>query len=242
MTDQQRPTTGQIPPATSQIPGASPTLLGEIQSEVSVEAAPLLTLIVTNMKLVVGFILVLLLITLGYGGWQWQENKTLREAQLDLGRILVRDAGQERVNALEAFAAKAPVALRQAVLLELAASAVAVEDFGRAANAYGQLVTADPASAMGTIAALNQADLLQRTQKPAEAVVVLEKLLVQVPEVLRPTVREQLAGAAVQAGDLKKALAVYEELLQSESSAPSAGANVAFFKNRVTALKEKLSK
>lgn len=238
----------QKPQPAGQIPGANPTLLGEIQSEVAVEAAPLLTLIVTHMKLVVGSILVLLLATLGYGVWQWQESKALHESQLALGTILLREAGQERVKALEDFAAKAPADMRQAVLLELAASSVAAGDYARAAEAYGELVAAEPTSATGTVAALNQADLLQRTQKPAEAVTVLEKLLAIAPEALRPTVREQLAGAAVQAGDFKKALTAYEELLQAESALPNgtngvsnASANTAFFKDRVDALKKQLA-
>lgn len=240
MAEKQRPVAGQ----NAQDPAQGQTLLGELQSEVSGEAAPLLTFIVNNMKLIVSGISLLVVVTVGYGAWQWNEAGNLRDAQIALGKILVRDSGAARVTALEAFAAKAPAGMREAVLLELAASAVNAQDFDRAAAAYGQIATADAASAIGMMAALNQADLLLRVNKPAEAVGVLEKLLANTPEALRPAVREQLAGAASQAGDLKKALGLYEELLtapENAPGAPNAETNTAFFRSRIESLKTQLA-
>lgn len=219
---------------------ADPSLLGEIQSEAAVEAAPLLTFIVSNMRVIVGAILLLLVATVGYGVWQWQDAKNVREAQIDLGRILVRDSGEPRVQALQKFLATAPEHMRGAVLLELASSAVAAEDFDSAVNAYKELATTQTGTALGMISALNESSLLQRQDKPSEALAVLEKLLPTLPENLQPAVREQMASTADQAGELKKALQYYEEILLPVPGQPSRSeTETAFYRARIQNLKER---
>lgn len=225
-------------PAAGRPTGGDPSLLGEIQSEAAVEAAPLLTFIVSNMRVIVGAILLLLVATVGYGVWQWQDAKNVREAQIELGRILVRDSGEARVKALQAFLATAPPHMRGAVLLELASSAVAAENFNTAVDAYKELANSQTGTALGMVAALNESSLLQRQNQPAEALLVLEKLLPSLPENLRPAVREQIGSTAEQAGDIEKALKYYEEiLLPIPGEAPRSETETAFYRARIQTLK-----
>ena len=73
-------------PSGPQIPGS---LMGEIQSEVAVEATPLLSFVLRNSRIIVTCIVLLVLVIAGVGGWQWHQTRVEREAHLELGRILV---------------------------------------------------------------------------------------------------------------------------------------------------------
>ena len=85
-------------PSGPQIPGS---LMGEIQSEVAVEATPLLSFVLRNSRIIVTCIVLLVLVIAGVGGWQWHQTRVEREAHLELGRILVSTQGPERIAALE---------------------------------------------------------------------------------------------------------------------------------------------
>ena len=84
-------------PAGPQIPGS---LMGEIQSEVAVEATPLLRFVLENSRVIVSVVVVLVLAIVGVGGWQWYQSRVEREAHLELGRILVSTQGEARIAAL----------------------------------------------------------------------------------------------------------------------------------------------
>lgn len=230
MSEQQRPGPAGQP--------VDQTLLGEIQSEVSGEAAPLLTFVVSNIKFIVGGVVLLVAATLGYGVWQWQENTTTRDAQIALGRILVQENGEARLKALQTFAATAPADVRSAVQLELAASAVGIGNVAEAAKAYGELAKQNPGSALGMIAVFNQADLLLREGKPKEALAALESIMAAAPEALRGLVRQQMAATAEQAGESAKAMALYEELIAPTVGGASRSATeTAYYRSRLQALK-----
>lgn len=213
------------------------TLLGEIQSEVSGEAAPLLTFVVSNMKWIVSGVVLLVVATLGYGMWQWQESKSTREAQIALGRILVQENGEARIKALKAFEATAPADMRGAVQLELASSAVESGNVAEAAQAYGALAKQNPGTALGMISVFNQADLLLREGKAKEALAALEGILATAPEALRGLVRQQMAATAEQAGESAKAMALYEELIAPTPGAKRSETEIAFYRSRIQALK-----
>lgn len=224
-------------------PGQQPEggLIGEIQSEVSVEAAPLLTFVLTHIKVIVSVILLFVIGIVGFGIYQWQTGRTLQDARIELGRILISPEGPARVAALEAFLTKVPASLHNGVLLELASSAVASGDLAKAASAYGQLHAADPKGALGLVSALNQADLLQRAGQLDKAIALLEPLEASAPDTFRTTVREELASLAEQAGQPDKALQLYEKLLTPASGALPGGPESAYYKARVNALKARAS-
>ena len=59
-------------PSGPQIPGS---LMGEIQSEVAVEATPLLSFVLRNSRIIVTCIVLLVLVIAGVGGWQWHQTR-----------------------------------------------------------------------------------------------------------------------------------------------------------------------
>ena len=126
-------------PSGPQIPGS---LMGEIQSEVAVEATPLLSFVLRNSRIIVTCIVLLVLVIAGVGGWQWHQTRVEREAHLELGRILVSTQGPERIAALETFLPAAPSAMKSGVQLEIATTALGLEQYGKAADAYAAVAAA----------------------------------------------------------------------------------------------------
>ena len=174
-------------PSGPQIPGS---LMGEIQSEVAVEATPQLSFVLRNSRIIVTCIVLLVLVIAGVGGWQWHQTRVAREARLELGRIHVSTQGPERIAALETFLPAAPSAMKSGVQLEIATTALGLEQYGKAAEAYAAVAAADPKGSIGMMAAINQADLLQRQGKYAEALAVFDSLEKSAPESLRPAILE----------------------------------------------------
>lgn len=190
-------------------------LMGELQSEVSAEATPLLRFVVMHAKLLVGCVVVLILAIAAVGGWRWHESSVQRDAEIALGHIRVSTSGAERIAALERIAADIPAGMRLGVELDIAITALGMQDLPKAAAAYGSLYAQDPKGPIGLMAALNQADILQRSNKPAEALAVLDALEKNAPESMRPVIAEGQAISAEQAGDLNRALAGYEAIATS---------------------------
>ena len=216
------------------IPGS---LMGEIQSEVAVEATPLLSFVLRNSRIIVTCIVLLVLVIAGVGGWQWHQTRVEREAHLELGRILVSTQGPERIAALETFLPAAPSAMKSGVQLEIATTALGLEQYGKAADAYAAVAAADPKGSIGMMAAINQADLLQRQGKYAEALAVFDSLEKSAPESLRPAILEGQAMSAELAGKLDRALAAYESIATSLGDA----ANNGYFQAKIAELKARMA-
>lgn len=97
----------------------------------AVEATPLLSFVLRNSRIIVTCIVLLVLVIAGVGGWQWHQTRVEREAHLELGRILVSTQGPERIAALETFLPAAPSAMKSGVQLEIATTALGLEQYGR---------------------------------------------------------------------------------------------------------------
>lgn len=218
-------------------PSVEPGLLGELQSEVATEAAPLLSFVLRHIKVVVGAVAALILFIVGCGVWQWRIASAENEACLALGRILTGQSGSAQAAALEALAEKVPASMRQGVLLSAASSAAAAGKPDRAAAVYGKVYEADPQGALGVMSGLNEAALLRQGGNMKGALAVLEKLETAAPQAARVMVREELAATAEQAGEKARALQAYEALVQDLSVAPVPGLDAGFYRDRIKQLK-----
>ncbi len=211
-------------------------LMGELQSEVSVEATPLLRFVLAHIRLLVGGVVVLVLAIAAVGGWRWYENSVQREAEIALGHIRVSTSGEERIAALEKIAADIPENLRLGLQLDIAITALGMEDLPRAAAAYGALYAQDPKGPVGLMAALNQADILQRQGKPAEALAVLDALEKNAPQSMRSVILEGQAISAEQSGDLNRALGDYEALVKA-----AGGDNLGYMQAKIAELRARIA-
>lgn len=197
-------------------------VLGELQSEVSAEATPLLTFMLAHIRTLVAIILLGVTTVVAFGIWHWHSARVERAAQLEFGRILAGQEGKDRLAALENFLASAPSSMKTGVQLEIAASALQMNDAARAAAAYGAVHAGDPRGALGMMAAINQADLLRQAGQPAEALAVLDSLMKTASATLHKTmsqaIRESQAAIAEQTGQLDRALELYEAIVDESGN------------------------
>ena len=223
MTDQKR--ASSLPPEQSGV-------MGEIQSEVAVEAAPFLRFIIKHSKAIVFLVLLLIAAIIATGVMQWQKSSKQAKAEIELGSILAgASQGAERISRLEAFIANAPSTLQQGALLELALVAQKDGNHQRAAEAFAQAAQLGGDSPLAIMARINQADALVQAGKTEEALTVLGELEPKAPRSLQTIVRLALASTAELAGKNDVAIKAYEALLVSGPAQEQS-----FFKARLAAL------
>jgi predicted negative regulator of RcsB-dependent stress response len=191
----------------------TPGILDELQSEVSVEAAPLLRFIARNAAAIMVLLGLAAAAVVGIGAWQWHASSRDEEARTNFARLLLQQQGAARVRALEEFAATAPDSVRLAALMELGLAALAEKDAAKAAAAFARVAALDRDKALGAVATLSEAQTLMQAGKPAEALALLESLENTVPEYMRVQVRGLIALNARQAGKTDRAVKAYEDLL-----------------------------
>ena len=187
-------------------------MMGELQSEVSAEAAPLLQFISRHAGIIVGVILLLIVAIVALGVYQWRSEGATREASLALGKALTSTTGEAKVQALEAMRKDVPESMREGLLLEIAMAALDAEQLDKAAATFGEVAKYDTGP-MGFAAAMNQSDILLRAGKADEALKVLENLERTVPNAMRAALLQAIAAAAEEAGNAGSAIKAYEGLL-----------------------------
>ena len=204
------------------MPQDSSALLNDLKSEVAVEAAPLLQLIVKYAGLIVLVLVMLIAALAGTAGYQWYKANAKEKAQAELQKVLQSATGEQRIGALEKFLPNAPDTVRTPALLALADAASRAGKFDKAAEAYGQVQEQDVDGAVGLMAGLNQSQLLMHAGKAADAVKVLEKLENTSSDSQRILVRQLLAEAALLAGDTTRAKQALVALQESTNGADKA--------------------
>lgn len=213
---------------------AGAPVLGDIQAEVSPEAAPLWNFVLTHARTLALAVAALIVVIIGVAAWQWYAESSAESARQDLGRIAATADPAARIQALEAFAADAPAAVYLAAQMELAAAAVEAQDWDKAAAAYAAVAERDKDTPLAFTASLNRADVLLRQGKAADALAQLERLLPQAPADLKAALNEQIGEAAEAAGQPRKAVEAYKAALSSLP--PDAMAESAYYQDRISRL------
>lgn len=195
-------------------------LLDAIKSDASPEAASAISFLHKHAKLIASLVLAVVLIALLALGYQWYHSRQLSARSSELGGILIKQEGAERIAALEAFLQKTPSEFKPAVYFEIAFTATRMKDYAKAAEAWkaaGELLA--PNAPMLASTGLGLASALDKSGQPAEGVKVLEDLLTKVnaEQHVVDFIKMELAALAESAGQWDRSIALYEELAKNQT-------------------------
>ena len=250
----QRPTIQKPTPLSAPVsrPGTDPIMGGgsdpvmggvnipqfskEMQAEISPEAAPLWNFVTNHAPKIAAGVVGIVVTCLAVAGWQWHEEKTLSEAQGKLGRVIsIQDAGR-RATALEEVLGKAPSALVTSAQLELATTAMELENYAKAADCYEKVANSEGDNPLGFSSRVSQAQALMHAGKFADARVIFESVVLNAPANVKAALYQQSAEAAESAGDKAGAIASLEKAISALSPTETEGA--AFFRARIAKLQK----
>jgi len=196
---------------------AGQATLDEIEARVPSSLHPVLETAFKHRKRIVAGVAAIILAAAAYAAYSGYSARALAEAQSQLGVIIIEASGQDRLDRLEALLGSAPSSAKAAVLAELTQSAMRLEDWDKAANAWSRLAgVAD--SEMNIVARLGEAKCLLLAGRADEALTGLKALAGSVPAGFAAPVYRQMALAAEKTGDTAQALQAYRRLSEEQVS------------------------
>jgi predicted negative regulator of RcsB-dependent stress response len=214
-----------------------PQFSKEMQAEISPEAAPLWNFVTNHAPKIAAGVVGIVVTCLAVAGWQWHEEKTLSEAQGQLGRVISIQDASRRAGELEKFIAGAPSKLVNSATLELATTAMELEDYAKAAASYEKVANAEGGDEpLGFSARMGQAQALMHAGKYAEARTIFESIVLNAPANVKAVLHQMSAEAAESAGDKAGAIASLEKAISSLAPTDQEGA--AFFRARIAKLQK----
>ena len=210
-------------------------LLRDLQAEVSSESAPMLQFMLRHAGTIASIVVLFVLVLAGTGIWRWYSTSKNDEARQSLARIVLQTSGPAQVKALAALAEKAPAEVRLSAYLALGQSAMSNGDTATAVSAFAKAAKESDGS-MALVASMNEAAVLLKSGKYAEALALLQQLQSALPgEVTAPQFKQMTAEAAVAAGQTEQAARMYLAL-----SREAQGLNSEYFRARAYALAPKV--
>ncbi|GAB6176041.1 hypothetical protein JCM16814_09320 [Desulfobaculum senezii] len=194
---------------------------------------PVLQAIVDNIRFILAGIAVLILAVGGTAIYKHVQEGKRAEAEAQLASIIAQPAA-ERVEALVNFESTAPEGMHTGIRLELAGALSESGQHERAAEELGKIAKAG--NGLSTVAAIAQANELTKLDRTEDAIAILDGAKATAPESFVSIILREKASLSESIGDLKSALAAYEELLAEASPR-----NKGFIEGKVAELKAALS-
>ena len=211
-----------------------PDILDEIQQEADQDLHPLLKKILDNLKPIGIGLGTIILVVGAYSGYTTYSASQASKLDNELGSILIQEDSKKQIASLHDFLKNNPSAMPVGTLIELANTAMQAKDYTEAADAWGK-VAGKTDKEIKTLALMGQARALSLQGKFKEALTILEGIDPLTSRDFATPLARQIAFAAEQAKDWKKALTAYEEL-----KTDGATTNTAFLDMKIADIKAKL--
>ncbi len=206
-------------------------ILDAIEQEADQDLHPLLKAILDNLQAIgigIGAIILVVAAYSGYTTYTRIQDDKLANA---LGTILVEEDPAKRMTSLKQFFNEHPSAMPVGTLLEMAHAAMLAKDYPEAAWAWSRIADVTD-GAVKVMALMGQAKALSLNGNYAKALTVLDTIDTATAADFTTPVARQVAFAAEQAQDWKKALAAYEIL-----TTKGAVTNTAFLDMKIARIK-----
>lgn len=187
------------------------TLIGEITSEVTPAASPLLEFLLASSRKIAVIAVICVLIGVGYGIFNWHSKKQAAAAQANLGHILVTQKPADRLAKLQALLPEAPEAVKGAVRLAIAKAAAEAHEYAVMYAAWDAL-GGNADGTLKTAAMIGKASALDLQGKTKEALALAESISLPADSAFLPLVHGMVVDLAEKSGDFPKAVAACEKL------------------------------
>lgn len=208
-----------LTPAQSVVPGkADKRLLQALKEDISPEATPALQFLMDHAKTISSIVIAGVLIAVAIIVYQWNHKNNIAKAKSDVAAILVSKTGADKINALEALLPDVPSEIVAGVYLDMAYTAVGINDPVKAADAWDKVYNSANDPALKAVAGLGKAKALADQGKDAEALVILDTVSSTTDAAMLPQLQMEIAVLAEKSGDLQKSKAAYEALLGTVNS------------------------
>ena len=210
--------------------GIDPTALGDVPESLH----PLLQFLANNVKLLSVLGIVLVAALAGMYVYETQKARSLVEAENELGLILVQEAGEKKIQALDEFIANGNSRLKENAQLALIETCLDVGEYERAASLW-QEVSANTKSAMGVVDKLGAMQALRRAGKEKEALDGLVALRAEAPKSYALLLDWEIGVLAESAGEYETAITAYQGMIEA-----GAMTDTKYLEDKVEALTLKL--
>jgi predicted negative regulator of RcsB-dependent stress response len=207
-------------------------IIDEVQATAPESIHPLLDFLLRNGKAIAIGIAVILVLAAGFSGYQYMQQQKQVKAQSELGTILIKYSGTKKAEELAAFLTTAPSDMKPAVELALAKAWMDDSKFMKAEAVWAEIAKSN--EAMAPVASLGQAKCLILSDKPEEAVKILQALKNKTGDNFTSTIDRLLAEAAEKSGNIQLAIQAYQGLLNNNPS------QRLYFESKIVELKTKL--
>ncbi|WP_291327316.1 tetratricopeptide repeat protein [Desulfovibrio sp. UCD-KL4C] len=207
-------------------------ILDQVQASVPDSIHPFLDYLLEHGKMIIAGVAAIIVIAAGVAGYQHMQHRSQLKAQSELGTILIKYSGTKKAQELADFLKTAPAEMKPAVELALAKAWMDASKFTQAGSVWAEIAKSD--EAMAPVASIGQAKCLVLSDKPEEAVKVLQALKNKVGENFANTIDRLLASAAEKAGNNQLAIQAYQGLLNNNP------AQKLYLESKIDELKAKL--
>ena len=196
---------------------ADKRLLQALRDDVAPEATPAVQFLLDHAKAIASLVVATVLVAVVLIGYHWNHKKNIEEGQIAVADALAKKNGAETISALEALVPGLPSELLVGVYIEIVSRAEAGGNFATAAEYWEKIYNATPDASFKTVAGLGWAKNLVALSRLEDARGLLEKLTKESGGALLYQVEMEQALLAEKMGDLKKSLAIYQDLLSKNT-------------------------
>ncbi|NDV18046.1 transcriptional regulator [Pseudodesulfovibrio sp. JC047] len=191
----------------------SQDVLNDIESHTPEAMHPILEAAFKHQKQLILAVCVIIALAALYAGYNAYAAKSEASAQAELGAILVKTQGKDRIPQLEALLDTVPASVKPAVAMEIAQASMTHGEYAKAVTYWDMLIN-ETESDMQFAARIGKVKALMLTGKNADALTDMKALADTASEAYAVPVYRQLALTAESAGDTTEALAAYKKLAE----------------------------
>ncbi len=194
--------------------GTAEQILQEMHEEIAPEATPLWTFVNDNAPKIVAIVVSVVVIIIGIAFYQGYQESALEEAKLELAIINSNNDNAKRLAELETFRNNAPTEIFLAIELEIARTAILLNDISKAENAYAKAREIEGDSALGLSIAVNLADIFARQGQAQKSLEIYESILSDIPSEFQVAIYANIGDLALSANLTEKAKEAYTKALE----------------------------